>query len=162
MELPSSHRLPLSWLLQAASPAIQYRAYAEIVPVEQRDPERLAELRQAALDYPIAKAIARKQRDDGLWGNDLLTAAAPTKPGASDLGTIFQYRRLLEMGWPSDQRPFRIADRFLFRLLSRDEDPLLLAEFQRPAKTDPGLGVWARAMAREGAAAAEMSAGRRN
>jgi len=160
LELPSSHRLPLSWLLQAASPAIQYRAYAEIVPVEQRDPERLAELRQAALEYPIAKAIARKQRDDGLWGNDLLTAAAPTKPGASDLGTIFQYRRLLEMGWPSDQRPFRIADRFLFRLLSRDEDPLLLAEFQRPAKTDPGLGVWARAMAREGAAAALARAGR--
>src|SRR6266705_6594552 len=148
LELPTSHRLPLSWLLQAASPPIQYRAYAEIVPAEQRDPQRLAELRQAALDYPIAKAIARKQRDDGLWGNDLLTVVAPTKPGMSDLGTIYQYRRLLEMGWPNDLRPFRIADRFLFRLLSRDEDPLLLAEFQRPAKTDPGLGMWARAMAR--------------
>lgn len=160
MELPSSHRLPLTWLLQAASPPIQYRAYAEIVPVEQRDPQRLADLRQAALEYTVAKAIARKQRDDGLWAGDLLTTAAPTKPGPSDLGTIWQYRRLLEMGWPSDQRPFRFADRFLFRLLSRDEDPLLLVEFQRPAKTDPGLGVWARAMAREAAAAALARAGR--
>jgi len=94
-----------------------------------------------------------------LWGNDLLTAA-PHQARRVGPGTIFQYRRLLEMGWPSDQRPFRIADRFLFRLLSRDEDPLLLAEFQRPAKTDPGLGVWARAMAREGAAAALARAGR--
>src|SRR5258708_19985617 len=97
---------------------MQYRAYAEIVPADQRDPERLAELRQAALDYPIAKAIARKQRDDGLWGNDLLTAVAPTKPGASDLGTIFQYRPLLEMGRPSDQRPFRTPHPFSFPLFS--------------------------------------------
>lgn len=160
MELPTSHRLPLSWLLQAASPPIQYRAYAEVVPAEQRDPLRWAELRQAALEYKIATAIARKQRDDGLWGNDLLTTVAPTAPGVSELGTIYQYRRLLEMGWPSDLRPFRIADRFLFRLLSRDEDPLLLAEFQRPAKSDPGLGAWARALAREAAAAALARAGR--
>src|SRR5260370_23466142 len=104
---------------------MQHRAYADIAPADQRDPERLAELRQAALDYPIAKAIARKQRDDGMWGNDLLTAVAPTKPGASDLGNIFKYRRPLELGWPSEQRPFPIAHRFPFRLLTLAEAPLL-------------------------------------
>jgi len=57
-------------------------------------------------------------------------------------------------GWPSDARVFRFADRFLFRLLSRDDDPALLVEFQRPAKTDPGLTLWARSMGGQAAAAA--------
>ena len=67
---------------------------------------------------------------------------------------VHQYRALLELGWPADMRPFRLADRFLFRLLSRDEDPALLVEFQRPAKTDAALGFWARNLGREAAAAA--------
>src|SRR5207247_8625873 len=46
------------------------------------------------------------------------------------------------------------ADRFLFRLLSRDDDPTLLVEFQRAAQTDPGLARWARNMGAQGAAAA--------
>ncbi len=70
-----------------------------------------------------------------------------------------QYRHLLELGWPPDERPFRLADRFLFRLLSRDEDPALLVEFQRPAKADPGLGLWARSMGRQAASAALARAG---
>jgi hypothetical protein len=39
-------------------------------------------------------------------------------------------------------------------LLSRDDDPTLLVEFQRVAKTDPGLGLWARNMGAQAAAAA--------
>jgi hypothetical protein len=89
-----------------------------------------------------------------LWGGALLALGASKAGSAADGGTFVQYRRLLELGWPPDQRPFRLADRFLFRLLSRDEEPRLLAEFQRPAKTDPGLAIWARAMALQGAAAA--------
>jgi hypothetical protein len=42
----------------------------------------------------------------------------------------------------------------LFRLLSRDDDPTLLVEFQRPAKADAGLGLWARGMGAQAAAAA--------
>src|SRR5439155_12472216 len=53
-----------------------------------------------------------------------------------------------------DARPFRFADRFLFRLLSRDDDPTLLVEFQRAAKADPGLALWARSMSAQAAAAA--------
>ncbi len=146
-------------MLEAASPPIQYRALAEVAPESARDPQRLVALRSAVLDYKPALAIARKQKDTGLWGVNLL-APAPTRAlWAKDTGTVFQYRRLLEFGWSADQRPFRLADRFLFRLLSRDEDPTLLVEFQRPARTDPGLGQWGRAMGRDAAAAALARAG---
>lgn len=159
MDLPTSHRLPLSWLFEAASPPIQYRALVEVTPEPTRDPERFAALQAAVLEYRPAQAIARKQKSTGLWGANLLAPVPSKALGAKDAGTVFQYRRLLELGWPADQRPFRLADRFLFRLLSRDEDPALLVEFQRPAKADPRLGAWARAMARAAAAAALARAG---
>ncbi len=163
--LPTSHRLPLSWLLEAASPPIVYRAYAEVVPEAERDPARLEALRQAVLEYKPALAIARKQKASGLWGGNLLAPAASKAYGWTEPGTDYQYRRLLELGWPPSERVFRNADRFLFQLLSRIEtdDPdravaqralELLVEFQRAAKADPGLGRWARRMGREGAACA--------
>jgi len=160
LEIPTSHRLPLTWLLEAASPPLQYRALAEVVPDTARDPDQLAALRAAAQDYKVAQAIARKQRDNGLWGGNLLAPSASKALGTKDVGTIFQYLRLLELGWSPELSYFRLTDRFLFRLLSRDEDPSLLVEFQRPAKSDPGLALWARNMIREAAAAALARAGR--
>ena len=35
-----------------------------------------------------------------------------------DVGTVAQYRHLLEMGAASDDRSFRLAERLFFRLLS--------------------------------------------
>ena len=160
LELPTSHRLPLSWLLEAASPPIQYRAMAEAAPEGARDPERLAELAAQALAYKPAQAMARKQKDTGIWGASLLGPGPNKAMGWAEMGTFSHYRRLLEMGWPADQRVFRIADRLLFRLLSRDPDPTLLVEFQRPSKADPGFGLWARNLGREGAAAALARAAR--
>jgi hypothetical protein len=154
LELPTSHRLPLTWLLEAASTPIQYRVYSEVVPDAARDGAQLEALRAAALAYKPAQAIARRQGDTGLWGNNVLALGPSKGRAATEAGTLVQYRRLIELGSPPDQRSFRLADRFLFRLLSRDDDPSLLAEFQRPAKSDPGLGLWARAMATQGAAAA--------
>lgn len=159
LELPTSHRLPLSWLLEAASTPLQYRAYAEIVPESLRDTGQLEALRAADLAYKPANAIARRQADNGLWGGDLLGFGNAKGSPGTDGGTVVQYRRLLEMGWTPDQRPFRVADRFLFRLLSRDEDPILLGEYQRPAKADPGLGQWARSMGRQAASAALARSG---
>jgi len=154
LEIPSAHKLPLSWLFEAASLPIQYRALTEVAPESTRDPERVALLREQILQYKDALAIARKQKETGLWGANLLAPGPNKGMGWKETGTVFQYRRLLELGWPGDLRPFRFADRFLFRLLSRDEDPTLLVEFQRAAKTDPGLGLWARAMGAQAAAAA--------
>jgi len=159
LELPTSHRLPLSWLLEAASVPIQYRAYTEVLPFTDRDPGQLEELRIADLAYKPAQAIARRQAGSGLWSGGLLGLGMTKGPAAGDPGTVLQYRHLLELGWPPDQRSFRLADRILFRLLSRDEDPGLLGEFQRPAKSDPGLAMWARSMARQGASAALARAG---
>lgn len=124
-----------------------------------RDPDRVAALQAAVLADRGANAIARKQKDTGLWGGNLLGYSANKTYGWKEAGTVFQYRRLLELGWTPDQRWFKLADRFLFRLLSRDEDPALLVEFQRAAKTDPGLGIWARNMFREAAASALSRAG---
>ena len=163
LELPTSHRLPLSWLLEAASPPLQYRAYAEVVPEGQQDPERLAALRQALLEYKPALAIIRKQRPIGLWGGNLLGPGPSKAYGWAETGTVYQYRRLVELSWPTSERVFREADRFLFQLLSRIEpdDPdktiaqraqELLVEFQKPARTDAGLGRWARQLGREAAA----------
>jgi len=94
-----------------------YRAYAEVVPEAERDPERLALLRQAVLDYKPAQAIARKQKANGLWGGNLLAPAASKAYGWTEPGTVYQYRRLIELGWPPGERVFRDADRFLFQLL---------------------------------------------
>ena len=152
--------MPFAWLLQAASPPLQYRALVEVIPEANRDPAQVDALRKAVLDYKVATAIARKQKDNGLWGANLLAAGPDRVSGAKEAGTVHQYRALLELGWPSDLRPFRLADRFLFRLLSRDEDPTLLLEYQRAAKTDAALGLWARNLGREAAAAALARGGR--
>lgn len=154
MEIPSTHTVPLSWLSEAASPPIQYRTLTEVVPESARDPERVAALRDQVLRYKEALAIVRKQKETGLWGGNLLAPGPSKAMGWKETGTIYQYRRLLELGWPGDARPFRFADRFLFRLLSRDEDPALLVEFQRAAKTDSGLALWVRNMGSQAAAAA--------
>jgi hypothetical protein len=159
LEIPTTHRLPLSWMIEAASPVLAYRALAEAAPPAARDPLRLIELRDAAWAWKPAHALARRQKETGLWGGNLL-APQPLRPlGWKKPGTIFQYLRLLELGWPSDQRPFRLAERLLFRLLSRDEDPALLVDLQRPARHDPGLAAWARTMGRAAAAAALARAG---
>ena len=146
MEIPSTHTVPLSWLYEAASLPIQYRTLTEVVPEPARDSEQVAALREQILHYKEALAGIRKQKDTGLWGGNLLAPAPSKAIGWKEVGTITQYRRLLELGWPPDARVFRFADRFLFRLLSRDDDPTLLVEFQRAAKSDAGLGAWARSM----------------
>jgi len=146
--------LPLAWLYQAASPPLQYRALVEVAPEASRDPAQVEALRAATLEYKVATAVARKQKETGLWGGNLLANGPDRATGAKEPGTIHQYRHLLELGWSRDQRPFRLTDRFLFRLLSRDEDPALLVEFQRAAKTDAALGFWARNLGREAAGAA--------
>ncbi|HKH83805.1 MAG TPA: hypothetical protein VKA25_08980, partial [Gemmatimonadales bacterium] len=47
----------------------------------------------------------------------------------------------------------------LFRLLSRDEDPSLLFEFQKVVKSDPEAEAWARGIMREAASASLAEAG---
>src|SRR5881398_801754 len=65
LELPTSHRFPLSWLLEAASPPLQYRAYAEVVRESDRDPVRLAARRDALVQDNVAAARRESQKPTG-------------------------------------------------------------------------------------------------
>ena len=94
-----------------------------------------------------------------MWGGNLLGLAPSAAQGIKDVGTIPQYRRLLQLAWPRGTRPFKLADRLLFRLLSRDDDPSLLFEFQKLVKSEPAAAPWAREVIREAASGALAEAG---
>jgi len=159
LELPESHRIPLTWLLEHGGESIRYRTYLELAPPGFATPETIE---QAALAVQAAKSgqtIVKKQKDNGIWAGNLMGLVPSAALGIKDTGTIPQYRRLLQLGWPRDARVFKLADRMLFRQLSRDEDPALLFEFQKAAKGDPAGQLWAREVIREAASAALAEAG---
>ncbi|MGH7526460.1 MAG: hypothetical protein ACREMX_07125, partial [Gemmatimonadales bacterium] len=89
----------------------------------------------------------------------MLGLAPSTAQGIKDVGTIPNYRRLLQLEWPRAGRPFKLADRVLFRLLSRDEDPALQFEYQKLVKSEPEAEGWVRGIIREAASAALAEAG---
>jgi hypothetical protein len=80
-----------------------------------------------------------------------MLGVAPLKSqGIRDVGTVAQYRRLLELGAAQKTRSFRLADRLFYRVLSRDETPSLWFEYQKPSAGNPELKAWSRAFLREG------------
>jgi len=159
LELPSQHRIPLSWLLQYGSEAIRYRTLRELAPEGYAAPEAVDAARAAIPESKTALAVTRKQKDTGIWGGNLLATAPSAAQGVKDVGTIPQYRRLLQLAWPLDARAFKLADRVLFRLLSRDESPALLFEYQKLLSSDPVAGEWIRGLIREAASCALAEAG---
>ncbi|MBW8773036.1 MAG: hypothetical protein JF590_07090 [Gemmatimonadetes bacterium] len=159
MELPTSHRVPLRWLLEHGGETIRYRTLREIAPPHASTPEELLAQATALIGSKSAAGIIKRQKENGIWGGNLLATGPVAKDGIKEAGTIPQYRRLLQLGVPTDQRPFRLAERTLFRLLSRDEDPTLLLEFQKLAKAEPLAIEWTRSVLREAATAALAEAG---
>jgi hypothetical protein len=159
LDLPTQHRIPLTWLLENGGASIRYRALTELAPAGTAPPETIAAALAAILESKAALAVVKKQKDTGVWGGNLLGLAPSTALGIKDVGTIPQYRRLLQLEWTRGGRPFKLAERVLFRLLSRDEDPALLFEFQKMVKSDIEAGVWARGIMREAASAALAEAG---
>jgi len=121
--------------------------------------ELLNQASQSVASSKAAMTITKKQKDTGVWAGNLLGLAASSAAGIKDVGTIPQYRRLLQMGYPRDGRPFKLADRLLFRILSRDADPGLLFEYQKNAKASPATAEWLRDYLREAATAALAEAG---
>ena len=160
LDLPSHHRVPLAWLLEHAGEVIRYRTLTELAPPGYASPDAILAARHAIeTESKAALAVVKKQKDTGVWGGNLLGLAPSAAQGIKDIGTIPQYRRLVQLAWPRDSRPFKLADRLLYRLLSRDEDPALLFEFQKLAKAEPAAAEWARGVIREAAAAALAEAG---
>jgi hypothetical protein len=80
--------------------------------------------------------------------------SASKAAGIKDVGTIPQFRRLVEMGLPPEHRSLKIAARVLFRLVSRDDDPKLLFEYGKYDAAELGAEPWIREILREAAAAA--------
>lgn len=111
------------------------------------------------MEYKPVVQIAKKQKDNGTWGDNILGVDPARWKIADDVGTVSRYRRLVELGVPSAERPFRIADRVLYRLLSRDEAHELTFEFRKAAKSSPELTTWVRSAMREAAATALAQGG---
>ncbi|HEU4570660.1 MAG TPA: hypothetical protein VFS07_08820 [Gemmatimonadales bacterium] len=159
MELPTSHRVPLSWLLEHGGESIRYRLLAEIAPAHTLAPDALATERAHLPASKGVQAVVKRQKDTGIWGANLLATGPSAKDGIKEAGTVPQYRRLLQLGLPADHRPLRLAERTLFRLLSRDEDPALQFEYQKLCKAEPLAAEWVRGVEREAATAALAEAG---
>lgn len=159
LELPNQHRVPLGWLQRHGGEVIRYRTLAEVAPAGTAEPATLDAARMAAVQSKVVAAVTKKQKDTGVWAGNLLGLAASASLGIKDVGTVPQYRRLLQLGVPVAGRPFKLADRLLFRLLSRDDDPELLFEFKKLAAGDTHAESWARWVIREASCAALAEAG---
>ena len=149
----------MTWLLEHGSESIRFRTRRELAYQGSVPPEAIAADEAAVAESKLAQAVTRKQKDNGVWGGNLLGLAASAKEGIKEVGTIPHYRRLLQLGYPKAGRPFKLGDRILFRLLSRDEDPFLQFEFAKLFKDSPAAGEWAREHMREAAAATLAEAG---
>ena len=139
--------------MEHACASIRYRVATEIFPGI-LDPIQLEALRLEIEQQAGVKQIVKKQKDTGVWGGNLLGVTPNKTTGVKDVGTVPQYRRLVEMGLSRESRPQKMAARVLFRLVSRDEDPKLLFEYGKLAAAELGAEPWIREILREAASAA--------
>lgn len=145
--------------MQHGGESIRLRVLLHLAPDGYANPELIQATELDVVESKAAAAIIKKQKENGIWAGNLLGLAASASQGIKDVGTIPQYRRLLQLGYPPSGRPFKLADRLLYRLLSRDEDPSLLFEHQKLVKMEPAALEWARAMTREASTATLAEAG---
>jgi len=131
----------------------------EILPPGAASAADLEALRAEVVHYKGVTQTAKKQRSNGTWAGNMLGLAPAKAQEIRDVGTVPQYRHLVEMGVPKDFRSLRLAERAFFRLLSRDDSAKLLFEYQKAAKTNPALSAWGRRVHGEGATAALAHAG---
>ena len=149
----------MSWLLEHGSETIRVRTRRELAYPGTQTQDSIAADEALVGESKLSQAVIKKQKDNGVWGGNLLGLAPSAKDGIKDVGTIPQFRRLLQLGYPRMGRAFKLADRILFRLLSRDEDPFLQFEFSKLYKDSELAGEWAREHMREASAAALAEAG---
>lgn len=103
--------------------------------------------------------LLRKQKPNGTWGDNILGVDPVRWKILEDVGTVSRYRRLVELGVPTADRAFRLADRLFYRLLSKDEAPELMFEFRKAGKSSPELAAWVRGAMREAATTALAQGG---
>ena len=96
LELPTSHRVPVGWLRAHASPPIVLRIATDVLPAGAVSDDELAALRHEVAAYKGVTQVAKKQRPAGIWASNMLGIAPSKSLGIKDVGTVFQYRRLLQ------------------------------------------------------------------
>ncbi|HRN53308.1 MAG TPA: hypothetical protein PK788_07410 [Gemmatimonadaceae bacterium] len=148
---------PLGWLLDNASPPIQYRATNEVAKLG-GGAEFAAGLLPMA--YRPALELAVQADVNGVWNDSMLALPSQRAEHFEGIGTIPAMRRLLEYGWDKDAPPLLHTKRVLFRLLAEDNDPDFLYEL-RPSrgKVEEEVLQANRQLLREAAGAALASAG---
>ena len=139
--------------MATAGPSVRLRLATDVFPGLLSLPD-LEALRAEVENQASARQIVKKQKDTGIWGGNLLGVTANKASGVKDVGTVPQYRRLVEMGLSRESRSQKLAARLLFRLVSRDEDPKLLFEYAKFDAAELGAEPWIREILREAAAAA--------
>jgi hypothetical protein len=144
--------------MEHAGPSIRVRLATDIFP-GLLGADEVARLRSEVEGLATTRQILKKQKDTGAWGNSLLATAPSKAAGIKDAGTIPQFRRLVELGLTPDHRAIRIGTRLLYRVVSRDDDPKLLMEYEKYGVSEPGAEPWVRTVVREAAAAALAHAG---
>jgi hypothetical protein len=159
LDLPTSHRIPVSWLRAHASAPIKWRTVNDILPPGAASPGDYEALKAELAQSKHVLQVLKKQKANGLWGDNILGLAPNKTLGYKDVGTVAQYRHLIELGLPRDDRPFRLTERVFYRLLSRDEAPELQFEYKTAGKGNPELVAWTRSLHREGATVALAHAG---
>lgn len=136
-----------------AGQSIRYRLATEVFP-GLMGPAELEAVRLEIENQPAVKQLIKKQKETGVWGGNLLGVAPNKASGIKDVGTIPQFRRLVEFGLGRESRPLKMASRMLFRLVSRDDDPKLLFEYGKFSAAELGAEPWIREILREASAAA--------
>lgn len=140
-------RFPLQWILEHASPAVQYRALVDVARIPPA--AAAAQVDVLALAHPSALRCAVTMSTDGTWGGRLFP-----EPGApAHTATFSAVRHLVECGWHRDTPPLYVARRHLFRLLAQDEDAGPLLELEAVAGSSKARVRHLRAIVRDEAAA---------
>ncbi|MGH7497511.1 MAG: hypothetical protein ACREL3_01535, partial [Gemmatimonadales bacterium] len=81
LDLPNQHRIPLTWLLENAGASIRYRALTELAPAGFAPPETIEAAHLAVCESKAALSVVKKQKDNGVWGGNLLGLATSTALG---------------------------------------------------------------------------------
>jgi hypothetical protein len=61
LELPSEHRIPLTWLLENGGASIRYRTYRELAPEGYASPEVIEAAHLAITESKPALVVVKKQ-----------------------------------------------------------------------------------------------------
>jgi hypothetical protein len=148
---------PIGWLLDNASPPIQYRAIIDVAKLGGQVTPNISNL---PYSYRPAIELAVQAAVDGVWNRSILSIPSQRAEHFEGVGTVPAYRRLTEYGWDKEAPPLVHTRRVLFRLLAEDVDRAMLYELApTKPKVEEEFLILQRQTLREAAGAALAGAG---